>query len=224
MKFYLQVFVLIFLIPIIYSCKNKSDKVIESTSIVSDESSVHINEKLDSYKDFITDVNNTSKSFNTKLYRGEISCLINEVDLFEDWARKIYEAEKLDDPELNIQIEKTKEKIIKLQVREFPVIRNNFAQILDNKEIKKGLSHNITGANDEIIEFIGERYFDLDSIINDEAEIIDLMHKMRFKAAFYRYDKNSEILIRFNFKTLEDSQLSFDQPKPPKSLKERLNK
>ncbi len=130
-----------------------------------------------------------NKGIDFSHYRGSGQALQLEIVMFATWANMIKEAETLDNKELLSLASSLKQELSKMQTKEFPKLRKEYAKIM--KQILKGekIDVELSGDNNEYICFIS-KIFENDAIRDEfHNNLKVLIGYLRFSEERYKKSK-----------------------------------
>lgn len=142
-------------------------------------------------------------------YRGTIESLQMELILFGAWATMIKEGEKSDDPEIQKLAKQLKEKVTKLQIKEFPVLRKEYAKILAQKLWENDIEVYTSGRKNTYINFIGGIFITNKNKKDFQLQLHETLKMFRFNQSRYKWYKGDDEYTYWIIYEGKDSDLVF---------------
>ena len=147
----------------------------------------------------------------TKL-RGSIHLLEGELSQFAIWGRLVEEGEASKDPEINKLAGQLRTKLTRIQVREFPIIRKEYAKIVANRMWEEDIEVTSSGTGNRQITFIGGVFAANKSKKKFQEDINNLMFEFRFNRVNYKWHKREQEYTYYTVDKGKDSDLfSFEK-------------
>ncbi|MDO8930074.1 MAG: hypothetical protein Q7W54_13950 [Bacteroidota bacterium] len=131
------------------------------------------------------------KSFDGSKYRDDVSSIQIEIVLFGAWAKIIKDAEDHTDKDINRLGEKLKTKVISLQKSEFPKLRKNYGEVLNQKLWTENIKVRTKDTGYTTLEFEGGIFAsnkNKQDTQNTLSEILNLLRFKRINYKWYEYD------------------------------------
>lgn len=140
-------------------------------------------------------------------YRGTLDALKMELILFGSWANIITEGENSDDPEIQKLAKQLKTKVANIQVREFPKLRKEYANIVSNKMWENDIEVTANGTNSKYINFSGGIFAANKNKKDFQNEVHEVLKMFRFNQSRYRWYKGENEHTYWIIYEGEDSDL-----------------
>lgn len=145
-------------------------------------------------------------------YRGAIDALQMELVLFGTWANIITKGENSDDPEIQKLAKQLKSKVINMQVKEFPKLRKEYANIVAKKMWENDIDVTANGTNNKNINFSGGIFAANKNKQDFQNEVHEILKMFRFNQSRYRWYKGADEYTYWTIYEGKDSDLvTFDQ-------------
>ena len=130
---------------------------------------------------------------------------------FHEWSKLYYQSKLTHTTFYSKQAESLGEQLkthcVKLQLKEFPYMRSEFARISKNGLWEDDISVKNYGSRKTTIEFIGG-FFSLNrNIKNFQDSFRPALSEFRFKKAIYKWSKYSDEYTYYNLNTPKDSDI-----------------
>ena len=176
----------------------KNQRKLDSLLIVKEKE--ELEKDIESYKQELKGI----KEFNGTDYRGAITSLTIEVALFSTWGRLI---EKSVDHKsktvrnLGIQM---KSHLKKLQIKEFPRIRSEYAKLVDEKLWSEDIDVSKYGTS---ITFTGGIFASNKNIQDFQSTISSTLSDFRFKRANYKWYEYDDEYTYYTISSPKDSEI-----------------
>lgn len=148
-----------------------------------------------------------NRPFDGSAYRGSIEAAQGELLLFHFWKIRIVNGEASQDREANRLASQLKQKVVKMQIGEFPKLRKAYAQALHNKTWEHDVTVSVAGKDNSILQLTGY-HFSLNKNIKDMQDILGVTpHEFRFKQVQYRWYNGADEYQYFTLETPADNEL-----------------
>lgn len=125
-------------------------------------------------------------------YRGSVDALQLEIVLFGTWADVITKGENSEDPEIKRLARQLKSKIVNLQVREFPKMRQEYAKVVGKLMWEHDVYVNPSGSRNVYLNFVGGLFAANKNIKDFQEQLQDAPALFRFKQTRYRWYKEAD--------------------------------
>jgi Zn-dependent oligopeptidase len=79
------------------------------------------------------EIKSINKGVDFSTYRGTIDALQIELVLFGTWANIITDNENSEDPKIKSLVKQLRPKVARLQIKEFPIMRKEYAKVVSSK-------------------------------------------------------------------------------------------
>lgn len=193
--------------------KADSLKVIQSEELEKERLIAAEKEREEEKADFIERLDREldSKAFKEGLdedtYRGSIAVLQLEVALFTSWAKTIEKAEQYEDDEIKRKGKSLKAKVQKLQVKEFPKMRKEYARILKDKLWEEDIEVKVKRSDYTTLDFTGAIFARNKNIKEFESTLSEAFRIFRFKRVQYRWMKYADEYTYYELDTAKDNEI-----------------
>lgn len=145
-------------------------------------------------------------------YRGAIDALQMELVLFGTWATIIEKGESSDDQEIQKLAKQLKQKVINLQVREFPILRKEYAKVVSKKMWENDIEVTSNGKGHRYINFTGGIFAANKNKKDFQNQIHGALTMFRFTQSRYRWYEGEEEYTYWKIYEGKDSDLvEFDK-------------
>lgn len=145
-------------------------------------------------------------------YRGTVDALQMELVLFGTWANIITEGENSDDPEIQKLAKQLKPKVANMQVKEFPKLRKEYANIVAKKMWENDIEVTANGTNNKYINFSGGIFAANKNKQDFQNEVHEVLKMFRFNQSRYRWYKGADEYTYWTIYEGKDSDLvTFDK-------------
>ena len=136
-----------------------------------------------------TELQSFSKPFDNTHFRNSVVALRGEIVLFSAWAEAIKRAEESDNVEINKLAKKLKEKVVALQVKEFPMLRKEYAKIINKNLWENDIDVYTNGDKNQYINFTGATFAANKNKKDFQNELHKNLKIFRFNQSRYRWHK-----------------------------------
>jgi hypothetical protein len=122
-----------------------------------------------------------------------------ELLYFEVQIESVKGLDSYDDPELNKAVADHEQLLSSVQQREFPLMRQYYAQLLDEKYLEEGIDGDawVAGSANDTLVLTGSFFLSNESIMTIQETIKDTVEQLRFDRVEYRwyeYDDTPEVI------------------------------
>lgn len=160
----------------------KQDKAAQNQADKLEQDKALLQRELDSF----------NKSFDSSVYRGSADALTLEVVLFKAWAQIIEEHENSSDSELQSMAKQLKQKVSQLQVKEFPLMRKNYADVMAKLVWEENIDVKALGGAYDTLDLEGGIFIDNKSIAKIQGTIKESVELFRFSRVNYKWSQYAE--------------------------------
>jgi len=108
-----------------------------------------------------------------------------KTDRFVYWGQLINTAQGMADPEMNALAKQLKAKLIGRQLEEFPLIRKQYAEIVERNLSRSNIIVEVQGSRSDEICFIATVFKDSKYVRSFHMEVAGLLRAFRFREARY---------------------------------------
>lgn len=148
-----------------------------------------------------------NKPFDNKTYDGTLDAIQMEIVLFGLWADLIQKGESSSLDE-NVKLAKElRTKVVNLQAKEFPILRQRYGKIIANKMWEHDITIKTTGAGNTILDFTGAIFATNKNIKEFQTTLNEVLTMFRFKQTRYRWYKGAEEYTYFDLNVPSDKEL-----------------
>jgi hypothetical protein len=138
--------------------------------------------------------------------RNSIDELQMDIVVFASWAKIIKEAEELEDTEIKTLGNKLKSKVSKIQIREFPNLRKQYAKIVANKMWENDIEVYANGTGKRYINFTGGVFAANKNKKDFQIQVREVLKMFRFKQSRYRWYKGEDEYTYYTMYEGKDSE------------------
>lgn len=147
------------------------------------------------------------KTGNTSGYRGDLKSLQTELIVFGAWKILIDQADSDPNPEVQKLGKQLKKKVVALQVKEFPILRREYAKFVRSVLWEHDCDVNLGGNRNTTIEFVAVAFAANKNIKDSYETLYEQMKMFRFKRVQYKWSKYDDEYTYYTMKTPDDGQL-----------------
>lgn len=172
-----------------------------TTEPVKEQTSEELNEQLK------REIASFKKPFDNKTYDGTVDAIQIEIVLFGVWADLIKKGENstLDE---NVKLAKElKTKVVNLQAKEFPFIRQRYGKIIANKMWEHDITIKTIGTGNTILDLTGATFATNKNIKEFQTTLHEILTMFRFKQTRYRWYKGADEYTYYNLESSSDKEL-----------------
>lgn len=168
------------------------------------EKEAKINREIFDLKSKISSIDD----FQSSRYRGSVSKLVNEIDLFKEYARFAERIENLDNTEVKKLHSRFVKKLEALQVSEFPKLRKAYAQIVKDKLWVENIEVEVSGGRYTTLQFTGGTFASNRNKQEFQTTLSDILYEFRFKRVNYKWYEYDDEYTYYTLNSMKDSELS----------------
>jgi len=128
--------------------------------------------------------------------------------LFAVWAIAIKEGEGSLDEDTKGLTNNLKNKVVALQVKEFPKIRQAYCSLAATKLLENNIYISTEGSKDDILILTGSFFADNYNIKEIQKILTVILTQFRFKEVRYRLNNSADNIISYNLASPEDRELT----------------
>jgi len=140
-------------------------------------------------------------------YRGTIESLQIELVLFSTWANIINDGNKSEDPEIQKLVKQLKPKVVRIQAREFPILRKEYAKIVAKKMWENDIDVYSSSKGNRYINFSGGMFAANKNKQDFQEEVNEVLSMFRYKQSRYRWYKGASEYTYYIMYEGKDSDL-----------------
>lgn len=178
------------------SAKNELKDFDESHSLYSEAKSLlHMADSMILKRDFKANISKELKSidsFDFSKLRGSINNIEKELAQFVVWADYVEKGEESDDEEVQEIARLLKEKLKKVQAKEYPLLREEYVNIVSKKMWEEGIEVRLSGTRNKNITFTCFEFVDKERMKVFQEKIDLAMHNFRFNKIQYRCHRGQQ--------------------------------
>ena len=153
-------------------------------------------------------------NFNGSDYRGSLASLKEEVNYFSYVVSLIHASEK-DTIEKIKEMGKTIEKkLIKIQLSEFPILRKEYAKIMNRKLWRDNIEVMSKGNRNSTIQFIGSTFASHSNISDFHLKMGAMVYFFRYKRENYLWTEYDDEYPYYPISSVSDDVLHLDFSSP----------
>jgi hypothetical protein len=175
------------------------------------EVSLKLNEeekdRIDNVEQLKRELNSIDKGIDFSTYRGSIEALQMELVLFGSWAKIIKENEKFENEEIKSLTKSLKNKVMKMQIVEFPLLRKGYAKVVANKMWENDVDVYSSGTDEKYINFSGGIFAANRNKKEFHNQLTEILTMFRFNQARYRWYKGADEYTYWAMYEGKDSEL-----------------
>ncbi|WP_031528122.1 hypothetical protein [Dyadobacter crusticola] len=117
------------------------------------------------------------------------------------------EVKDVKDETINAEKEELKQKIVKIQTKEFPELRNAY---VDSKKEVLGQEHidiSLSGEKNDVLTFTGEMFEPKKTQKDFMKNIRDIVYDLRFKKVVYKWSENKSDIADYEIASKSDTEI-----------------
>ena len=141
-------------------------------------------------------------------YRCTVYEEINEFRAFWEFINKV-EGNYHNDQKVMPEIAKLKSEVVRVQKREFPIMRKRYAKSVSEQLWINDIDVNCSGNGNTVINFIGGEYAARANVADTQDKNIYSLKKLRFKKSVYYWCKGFESTHSYNIDSQNDGDPVF---------------
>ena len=145
------------------------------------------------------------KPYDNSSYQGTIEAVQMELVLFGAYANIIKEGKDSPDEENKKLADQLQKKVTARQVKEFPVLRKNYAKVAAEKLWASDIYMTTSGSNNTIVNLTGGLFAANKNIAETQKTLLDILTQFRFKEIRYRWYKGADEFTYYKLDTPKDS-------------------
>jgi hypothetical protein len=147
------------------------------------------------------------KPFETASFRGTQEAVNTELVVFSVWGKLIEQADSSSNEEVRKLSQTLRQKVVNLQIAEFPKMRKEVADLLDKKLWENDIEVRCIGNKNTTIDFIGGYFAANKNIKQTQISLHDIFHNFRFKRTQYRWIPSADEYTYYPVDSPDDSEL-----------------
>jgi hypothetical protein len=169
-------------------------------------------EKIKQKEQLEREIKSINDGVNFSTYRGSVDALQMELVLFGTWADIIKKGENSDDSEIQKLAKQLKLKAVNLQVREFPRLRKEYADVVAKKLWESDIEVYANGTGKEYINFTGGLFAANKNKKDFQEQLHEILTIFRFNQSRYRwYDGQDEYTYWTIYEGKDSEPVTFDK-------------
>lgn len=129
-----------------------------------------------------------------------------DIVVFATWAKIIKESEESKEAEIKNLGKKLKTKVSRIQIREFPNLRKQYAKIVANKMWENDIEVSANGTGKRYINFSGGVFAANKNKKEFQTQVQEVLNMFRFKQARYRWYKGESEYTYYTMYEGKDSE------------------
>ncbi|KGL59037.1 hypothetical protein [Polaribacter sp. Hel1_85] len=129
-----------------------------------------------------------------------------DIVVFATWAKIIKESEESKETEIKNLGKKLKAKVSRIQIREFPNLRKQYAKIVANKMWENDIEVSANGTGKRYINFSGGVFAANKNKKEFQTQVQEVLNMFRFKQARYRWYKGESEYTYYTMYEGKDSE------------------
>jgi len=134
-----------------------------------------------------------------------------DIVVFATWAKIIKESEESEESEIKNLGKKLKTKVSRIQIREFPNLRKQYAKIVANKMWENDIEVSANGTGKKYINFSGGVFAANKNKKEFQTQVQEVLNMFRFKQSRYRWYKGeSEYTYYTMFEGKDSEPVTFE--------------
>jgi hypothetical protein len=153
------------------------------------------------------EIKSINKGVDFSTYRGTIDALQIELVLFGTWANIITENENSEDPKIKSLVKQLRPKVARLQTKEFPIMRKEYAKVVGNKLWENDIEVSANGTGRKYINFTGGIFAANKNKKDFQTELQEILTMFRFKQSRYRWYKGADEYTYYTIYEGKDTDL-----------------
>ena len=170
---------------------------IETVQQTNDQIKIQLQQELDTY----------DQNFVSAINRESVAELTLEVTLFHTWGEMIKQNKNNPDKEIQSLTSQLEKKISELQIKEFPLIRKTYGEIIGKKLWEENFEIRILGAGNKTIELINVIFANNKNIAELHEAITNNLKDFRFDEVNYKWYKYDDDYAHFDIDSKEDAEV-----------------
>lgn len=132
--------------------------------------------------------------------------LLDELNEFKKYWKTIYELKNAyhNDDEIMLLVTKLENEVIRVQKREFPILRKQYAKILSKNLWIEDTDVYCGGSRNTIISFIGYKYATRENVADTQNTESSYLKQFRFKKSIYYWCRGFDSTHSYNIDSPDD--------------------
>jgi hypothetical protein len=202
-KLYTQARQLIVKVDSLKSISDEEEKIAkeEAERLKAEEDKIRQKEQLE------RELKSLSDGVDFSTYRGSIDNLQMELVLFSTWADIIRKAENSADKEVISLAKKLKSKVSRIQTKQFPILRKEYAKVVADKMWESDINVYSSGSGHTRINFTGGLFAANKNKKDFQEQLHEILTMFRFSQSRYRWYKGQDEYTYYKIESPKDSEL-----------------
>ncbi len=191
---------------------NKGQKI-SAQSTTKEEETVNANIPIELSASTVTkeqlkrEIASFDKPYDNTSYQGSIESVQMGLVLFGAYASIIRKGKDSPDEENKKLADQLQKKVTARQVKDFPVLRKNYAKVAAENLWESNIYMTTSGANNSIVNLTGGLFASNKNIAETQKTLLDILTQFRFKEIRYRWYKDADEFTYYKLETPKDSDL-----------------
>jgi hypothetical protein len=152
---------------------------------------------------------NIIKDFNGDEYRNTVDAILSELDLFQSMSILIDKSSIIKDNEIYKLSNELKNKLISLQRKEFPKMRKNYGEVLNDKLWSENIEVKTKGNGSSTLEFIGGSFANNKNKEETQNTLREVLARLRFKRVNYLWFKYDDEYTYYSMDSENDDSIIY---------------
>jgi len=148
-----------------------------------------------------------NKTFDNSGYRGSAQLLQLELVVFAVWAKLIKESETSNNNAVKANGERLERKVKSLQAKEFPKLREAYADIAQELFLDADVDVRISGKTKSTLHLTGYDFINDVTIKKVQRDLDETLTQFRFKRINYKWSQHSDEYKYYDMDTPKDSEV-----------------
>jgi hypothetical protein len=149
----------------------------------------------------------SSKDFDFSVYLSDLSTLKSGVNFFNDIAALTNRSESSTVDSIKQLSKKLETELIKLQKKQFPVMRKKYWESIEHEMWKNDIDVTIQGKGNKILNFTGGTFASNQNKEDFQTLQNDALQMLRFNRVNYRFTKYDDEYTYYDVKSLSDDNI-----------------
>lgn len=145
------------------------------------------------------------KPYDNSSYQGTIESVQMGLILYGVYANIIKEGKDSPDEENKKLADQLQKKVTARQVKEFPVLRKNYAKVAAEKLWESNIYMTTSGGNNSIVNLSGGLFASNKNIAETQKTLLEIFTQFRFKEIRYRWYKEADEFTYYKIDSPKDS-------------------
>lgn len=155
----------------------------------------------------LASVSSSTKAFHVEDYVTSTARIGEATRLFDQWASVLTAASSVTGTEAVKQRDELIKEVKKIQADAFPQLRKAFGVLMAKKVLIEDMEVSTSGAKHEQISLVSVTFAANRNIAETQTSIEDILTKLRFKRAEYRWTRNANDWKFLDLETKQDQDI-----------------